>query len=37
VNNLLDKKYVNFGYMDYEPMYMPAAPRALYTTMAVDF
>jgi len=39
VNNLLNREFVTFGYPDDNgtPVYMVGAPRALYTTMAVDF
>ncbi len=30
VNNLLDAHYTAFGYMDYEPLDIPAAPRGVY-------
>jgi outer membrane receptor protein involved in Fe transport len=35
VNNLLDKKYTAFGYMDTEPMFIPAATRGAYIGLAV--
>ncbi|RPH94284.1 TonB-dependent receptor [candidate division KSB1 bacterium] len=37
VNNLLDKEYESFGFIgDYGPSYIVGAPRALYTTLAVE-
>ncbi len=30
VNNLLDRRYTAFGYMDGEPQFIPAATRTVY-------
>lgn len=36
VNNLLDKKYTAFGYVDYgEPQFIPAAPRHYYLGLSL--
>jgi iron complex outermembrane receptor protein len=38
INNLLDREFESFGYMndDGDPVYMVGAPRAAYTTLAVE-
>ncbi len=35
VNNLLDRRYTAFGYVDGEPLFIPAATRALYAGLAI--
>ncbi len=35
VNNLLDNRYTAFGYMDGEPLFIPAATRALYLGLSL--
>jgi iron complex outermembrane recepter protein len=38
VNNVLDRKFETFGFWgDVEPVYIVGAPRAVYSTLAVDF
>lgn len=35
VNNLLDRRYTAFGYMDGEPQFIPAATRTVYAGLAL--
>jgi iron complex outermembrane receptor protein len=35
VNNLLDRRYTAFGYMDGEPQFIPAATRTLYAGLSL--
>jgi iron complex outermembrane receptor protein len=35
VNNLLDRRYTAFGYVDSEPLFIPAATRAVYAGLAI--
>ena len=35
VNNLLDKRYTAFGYVDTEPLFIPAATRAVYAGLTI--
>jgi iron complex outermembrane receptor protein len=37
VNNLTDRLYTTFGYMDEQPMWIPAATRSVYTGVTVDW
>ena len=35
VNNLLDAKYTAFGYVDVEPLFIPAATRNVYVGLTL--
>ena len=35
VNNLLDKRYTAFGYVDTEPLFIPGATRAVYAGLTI--
>lgn len=37
VNNLFNARYTSFGYMDGEPLYIPAAGRHVYSGVSVKF
>jgi iron complex outermembrane receptor protein len=37
VNNLFDERYTTFGYVDGEPLYIPAAGRNVYAGLTVGF
>ena len=37
VNNLFNEEYTTFGYVDGEPLYIPAAGRHVYAGLTVGF